>query len=113
MDTPTAAASTPVAAKPAKKPVIHNSKIGQVVSDKNSKTIVVEVQELKRHRLYRKTLRRSVRFQAHDEHNEAKLGDLVKIIECRRLSKAKHYRLAEVVQRREAPIDVKAEVREE
>lgn len=88
------------------------SKVGRVVSDKMQKTIVVEIEVLKRHPLYRKTLRRSVKFKAHDEHEKAKAGDLVRIVECRKMSKDKYYRLAEILEQREAPINVVQEVKE-
>ena len=74
-------------------------KVGRVVSNKNDKTVVVEVDYLKRHRLYKKMLRRTSKFHAHDENNECKMGDLVRIIETRPLSKLKRWRVAEIVQR--------------
>ncbi len=67
--------------------------VGTVVSDTMDKTIVVKVEQLKPHPRYRKFIRRSRRFKAHDETNSAKVGDRVKIIECRPLSKDKHFRL--------------------
>src|SRR5829696_4660524 len=71
---------------------------GTVVSDKGDKTIVVKVDTIKAHPRYKKVVRRSKRFHAHDERNEAKLGDVVKIVETRPLSKTKNWRLAEVVE---------------
>ena len=71
---------------------------GTVVSDKMEKTVVVAVERLVRHDLYRKTLRRTSRFMAHDEVG-AKRGDRVRIVETRPLSKQKRWRLAEVVSR--------------
>ncbi len=72
---------------------------GKVVSDKMSKTIVVEVSYLKKHRLYKKAIRRHKRFKAHDEDNTCKVGDLVRIEESRPISKDKHWRLLEIVQK--------------
>ena len=71
---------------------------GTVVSDKSDKTIVVKVDTIKAHPKYKKVVRRSKRFHAHDERNEAKLGDVVKIVETRPLSKTKNWRLAEIVE---------------
>ena len=61
------------------------------------KTVVVEVETPKRHPLYKKTLRRRVRFKAHDENNQCGLGDLVRIIETRPLSKHKRWRVSEII----------------
>jgi small subunit ribosomal protein S17 len=71
---------------------------GVVVSSAMDKTIVVEVDTIKAHPRYKKVVRRSTKFHAHDERNEAKVGDIVRIVETRPLSKTKHWRLAEVVQ---------------
>jgi small subunit ribosomal protein S17 len=71
--------------------------IGNVVSNKMDKTIVVLVERLKLHPLYKKYVRKSKKFKAHDEKNICKIGDKVKIIECRPLSKDKNYRLLEVL----------------
>ena len=73
-------------------------RLGTVVSDKGDKTIVVKVDTIKAHRRYKKVVRRSKRFHAHDEQNAAKIGDIVKIIETRPLSKTKNWRLAEIVE---------------
>jgi small subunit ribosomal protein S17 len=70
---------------------------GVVVSDKGDKTIVVKVDVIKSHPRYKKVVRRSVKFHAHDEQNTAAVGDTVRIVETRPLSKSKHWRLAEVV----------------
>jgi small subunit ribosomal protein S17 len=75
------------------------TKTGQVVSDKMDKTIVVAVENLVEHPLYKKRVRRTKRFQAHDERNEAQIGDIVRIGECRPISKNKTYRLLEIVRR--------------
>ena len=72
---------------------------GKVVSDKMDKTIVVEVEYLKKHRLYKKALRRHNRFKAHDEDNTCQVGDIVRIEECRPISKEKTWRLVEIVQK--------------
>lgn len=74
-------------------------KTGQVVSDKMQKTIVVSVSYLRKHPIYHKTVRRTSRFKAHDEANEARIGDVVRIEETRPLSKEKRWRLLEVVQK--------------
>ena len=71
---------------------------GVVVSDAMDKTIVVKVDTVKAHRRYKKVVRRSTKFHAHDEQNAAKLGDLVRIVETRPLSKTKNWRLAEVLE---------------
>jgi small subunit ribosomal protein S17 len=71
---------------------------GIVVSNAMDKTIVVRVDTLKAHRRYKKIIRRSTKFHAHDERNEAKVGDLVRIVETRPLSRTKHWRLAEIVE---------------
>lgn len=74
-------------------------KIGRVVSDKMEKTIVVAVESLKRHRLYKRTYKSTTKFKAHDEHNEARMGDWVRIEETRPMSKDKRWRLVEITQR--------------
>ena len=71
---------------------------GTVVSDAMEKTIVVEVSVVKAHPRYKKVVRRSVKFHAHDERSEAKVGDLVRIVETRPLSRTKRWRLVEVVE---------------
>jgi len=77
------------------------TRVGRVVSDKMNKTVVVTVETLRHHPLYKKTIRRAVKYKAHDEKNECKLGDTVKIIETRPLSKEKRWRVAEVITKRE------------
>lgn len=72
---------------------------GYVVSDKMSKTIVVELEDRKQHALYGKIMRRNSRVKAHDENETAGVGDRVRIEETRPLSKDKHFRLVEVVER--------------
>ena len=74
-----------------------NSKVGEVVSNSASKTIVVEVTRRVAHPLYRRIVSRKKKFHAHDENGEANVGDRVKIVECRPLSKQKRWRLDEIV----------------
>ena len=74
-------------------------RLGTVVSDKMQKTVVVAVETTKRHRLYKKTLRRTTRYKVHDEHNDCRLGDQVRIVETRPLSKEKRWRVAEILVR--------------
>lgn len=75
------------------------SKTGYVVSDKMSKTRTVEVVSLTRHRLYKKTIKRTKKFMAEDFANESKAGDLVRITETRPLSKRKHWIVSEIIER--------------
>ena len=72
---------------------------GVVVSDKTDKTIVVKVEVTRSHPRYKKVVRRSVKFHAHDERNEAGIGDTVRIVETRPLSKTKRWRLVEIVEK--------------
>jgi small subunit ribosomal protein S17 len=72
--------------------------IGKVVSDKMDKTIVVSVETYKKHPLYHKRIKYTKKFKAHDENNQAKIGDTVKIMETRPLSKDKRWRLVEIVE---------------
>ena len=75
------------------------TKVGRVVSDKMEKTIVVSVERLARHRLYKRVIRLTTKFKAHDENNEAHVGDTVLIEESRPLSATKRWRLVSVIQR--------------
>jgi small subunit ribosomal protein S17 len=75
------------------------TKVGRVVSDKMDKTIVVSVERLTRHRLYKRVIRLSTKFKAHDETNDAKIGDTVLIEESRPLSATKRWRLVSVLAR--------------
>ncbi len=77
------------------------TRIGYVVSDKMDKTVVVAVETTKRHPLYKKTFKRVVKYKAHDETNECKLGDKVRIIETRPLSREKRWRVGEIITRTE------------
>lgn len=74
-------------------------RIGRVVSDKMDKTIVVAVEDFVRHELYNKPVKRTKKFKAHDENNECRIGDRVKIMETRPLSKDKRFRLVEVIEK--------------
>jgi small subunit ribosomal protein S17 len=89
---PTAGATTPVKGQ-------RKTKVGRVVSDKMDKTIVVSVERLTRHRLYKRVMKASTKFAAHDERNEAKIGDTVLIEESRPLSATKRWRLVSVLSR--------------
>jgi small subunit ribosomal protein S17 len=74
-------------------------RVGRVISDKMEKTVVVEFQDLKSHPLYKKVLKHRVRFKAHDEQNQCKVGDLVRIAETRPISKEKRWRVVEIVEK--------------
>jgi len=78
-----------------------NEKVGQVVSTKMAKTIVVEVSRRVPHPLYKRIVGKRKKFYAHDEDGKAKMGDIVRIVECRPLSKLKRWRLTDIV--RKAP----------
>lgn len=73
--------------------------VGSVVSDKMDKTVVVAVERVVRHPFYRKVIRRVTKLKAHDEQNACKIGDRVKVIETRPLSKDKHWRVVEIMER--------------
>jgi small subunit ribosomal protein S17 len=73
--------------------------VGIVKSDKMMKTIVVAIQMLKLHPLYKKYVKRVKKVKAHDEKNDAKIGDRVRVVECRPLSKEKHWKLVEIIER--------------
>ena len=83
-------------------------KIGQVVSDKMDKTVVVAVNVSKRHPIYKKTIRSQVKYKVHDSKNECRVGDKVKIVEVRPLSKEKRWRVAEITSRAEV-IEIRPE----
>lgn len=74
---------------------------GKVVSDKMDKTVVVSVETLVRHPLYQRTIRRTKKFKAHDEQNSCRVGDKVKMMETRPLSKEKRWRIIEILERAE------------
>ncbi len=73
--------------------------VGIVTSDKMDKTVVVSITTKKLHRLYKKYVTRINKYKAHDELNSANIGDRVRIVECRPLSRDKHWRLAEIIER--------------
>lgn len=75
------------------------TRVGIVVSTKMQKTIVVAIQELVQHKLYKKAVKRTVKFMAHDENGEAQVGDKVAIMETRPLSKHKRHRLVNIVEK--------------
>lgn len=78
---------------------LRKERTGQVISDKMDKSIVVSVQRKVKHPIYGKFIRKSTRFMAHDEKNECGIGDTVRIMETRPLSKRKRWRLVEVLQK--------------
>jgi small subunit ribosomal protein S17 len=92
-DVASGAAATTQTQKP------RTQKVGRVVSDKMEKTVVVSVESVRRHPLYHKRMTRSTKFLAHDEQNECKPGDVVRIEETRPLSKRKRWIVREIVQR--------------
>jgi len=75
------------------------SRFGRVVSNKMDKTVVVAVETPKRHPLYKKTIKRTVKYKAHDENNQCQPGDIVRISETRPLSRHKRWRVAEIITR--------------
>ena len=81
--------------------VRRTQKVGRVVSDKMDKTVTVAVDYLKPHPLYRKIIRKTSKFHAHDEENSCKVGDLVRIEETRPMSRTKRWLVVEIVQRGE------------
>jgi small subunit ribosomal protein S17 len=78
---------------------LRKTRTGTVVSDGMEKTVLVKVVDLKQHRVYKKVLRRSKKYMAHDEKNECGVGDRVRIVETRPLSKNKRWRVVEVVEK--------------
>ncbi|HJM75667.1 MAG TPA: 30S ribosomal protein S17 [Dehalococcoidia bacterium] len=81
--------------------VNRKQRTGVVVSQHGEKTVIVSIERASRHRLYRKVIRRTKRYHVHDEDNAATNGDLVRIEECRPISRTKHWRLVEVLTERE------------
>jgi small subunit ribosomal protein S17 len=75
------------------------TKVGRVVSDKMDKTVVVSVERLRRHPIYKRVVRLSSKFKAHDDENAARVGDTVRIEESRPLSREKRWRVVEIVAR--------------
>ncbi len=78
---------------------LRKTRIGVVVSDKMDKTIVVAVRDNVRHPLYKKIVKKTYKLKAHDEKNDCKMGDTVKVMETRPLSKDKRWRLVEIIER--------------
>ena len=74
-------------------------KTGKVVSDKMDKTVVIAIERLVQHPLYKKSIKKTIRFKAHDENNDSHTGDIVSIMETRPLSKDKRWRVVEVLER--------------
>ena len=77
------------------------TRVGQVVSDKMDKTIVVAVEDSVQHKLYKKIVKRTYKLKAHDENNECGIGDTVKVMETRPISKDKRWRLVEIIKKAE------------
>ena len=88
-----------IAVKDEKKKIRKKEFIGIVKSDKMMKTIVVTVDTMKLHPLYKKYVKRTKKVKAHDEKNDAKIGDRVRVIECRPLSREKRWKLVEILER--------------
>ena len=73
--------------------------VGRVVSDKMDKTVVVAIENSVKHKLYKKIIKRTIKLKVHDENNECKIGDRVRIMETRPLSKDKRWRLVEIIEK--------------
>jgi small subunit ribosomal protein S17 len=82
-----------------KRTAIRKSRIGVVVSNKMEKSIVVAIEKRVQHPLYKKFFKKTTKFTAHDEKNESSIGDIVKIMETRPLSKTKRWRLVEIIEK--------------
>ena len=78
---------------------LRKTRIGKVVSDKMDKTIVVAIEDSVQHPLYKKVIKRTYKLKAHDENNECRTGDKVKVMETRPLSKDKRWRLVEIIEK--------------
>ena len=78
---------------------LRKERVGLVVSDKMDKTVVVEISDKSKHPLYKKVIKRTVKFKAHDELNECNIGDKVEIMETRPLSKDKRWRLVRIIEK--------------
>ena len=78
---------------------MRKTQVGRVVSNKMDKTIVVAIEDSVKHPLYKKIVKRTVKFKAHDENNECAIGDRVRVMETRPLSKDKRWRLVEIVEK--------------
>ncbi len=77
---------------------LRKTRVGTVVSDKMDKTVVVAVQDNVKHPLYKKIMKRTITFKAHDEENACRIGDKVQVMETRPLSKDKHWRVVKVIE---------------
>lgn len=78
---------------------LRKTEVGKVVSDKMDKTVVVAIENSVKHPLYKKIVKRTIKFKVHDENNEAGVGDRVRIMETRPLSKDKRWRLVEIIEK--------------
>ena len=78
---------------------LRKTRVGKVVSDKMDKTVVVSIQDNVKHPLYKKIIKRSVKFKAHDEKNECNVGDTVAIMETRPISKDKKWRVVQIIEK--------------
>ena len=78
---------------------LRKTRVGKVVSDKMDKTVVVAIEDNVKHPLYKKIIKNTIRLKAHDENNECLIGDVVKVMETRPLSKDKRWRLVEIISR--------------
>ena len=78
---------------------LRKTRVGKVVSDKMDKTIVVAIADNVKHPLYKKIIKRTVKLKAHDENNECSVGDTVRLMETRPLSKTKRWRLVEIIEK--------------
>ena len=78
---------------------MRKTNVGRVVSDKMDKTVVVAIEDSVRHPLYKKIIKRTVTLKAHDENNECRVGDRVRLMETRPLSKDKRWRVAEIIEK--------------
>ena len=78
---------------------LRKTRVGKVVSDKMDKTIVVAIEDNVRHPLYKKIIKHTVKLKAHDENNECRVGDRVMVMETRPLSKDKHWRVSQIIEK--------------
>ena len=78
---------------------LRKTRVGRVVSDKMQKTIVVAIEDNIKHPLYKKVIKKTVKFKAHDENNECNIGGIVEIMETRPLSKDKNWRLVRIIEK--------------
>ncbi len=86
------------------------TRVGKVISNKMQKTVVVQVEDLRRHPLYHKVVRHSSRFKAHDENNTCNIGDVVRIVETRPQSKDKRWRIVEIIQKANVVAPIKDDI---